>query len=145
MGKATDEFMRKTTEPVRRVMRHAAEAAKKAGRRGLTPPDVFRALFDMPDGFHLRLLADALYLDMNKLRALARDWELPPGPEHDWTIMIMANVAAEAALDRRRLINTEDVLLALLRVWPAAPCSVAIFKAAGGTIDHVRRRITEHG
>lgn len=140
-----DELMRSTTEPVQRAMRLATEAAKRAGRRGLTPPDVFRALLDMPDGLHLRFLADVLHLDMNRLRALARDWELPPAPEHDWTMMIMANVAAEAALDRRRLINTEDVLLALLRVWPEAPCSVAIFKAAGGTIDHVRRRITEHG
>lgn len=139
-----DEFMRNTTEPARRAMRHAAQAAKQAGRRGLTPPDVFRALLDMPDGLHLRFLADALHLDMNKLRALARDWELPPGPEHDWTIMILANVAAEAVLDRRRLINTEDVLLALLRVWPEAPCSVAILKAAGGTIHYVRRLISEH-
>ena len=139
-----DEFKRNTTEPVRRAMRHAAQAAKQAGRRGLTPPDVFRALLDMPDGLHLRFLADALHLDMNKLRALARGWELPPGPEHDWTIMILANVVAEAALDRRRLINTEDVLLALLRVWPEAPCSVAIRKAAGGTIHHVRNLISDH-
>lgn len=137
-------FTRNTTDPVQRALRHAALAGKQAGRRGLTPPDVFRALLDMPDGLHLRLLVDALQLDMNMLRALARQWELPPGPEHDWTATIVANVAAEAALDRRRLINTEDVLLALLRVWPQAPCSVAILKAAGGSIHHVRRLISEH-
>jgi len=140
-----DEFMRNATEPVQRALHHAAQAAKEAGRRGLTPPDMFRALLDMPDGLHLRFLADALHLDLNKLRTLAREWGLPSGPEHDWTMMILANVAAEAALDRRRLINTEDVLLALLRVWPEAPCSIAIIKAAGGTIHHVRCLISEHG
>jgi hypothetical protein len=128
----------KQTEPVWRIMRQADEAARRAGRPRLTPPDVFRALLAASDGFHLRFLVDRLHLDPNALRELARQWELELGSDEDWALTILLSATGEATLAMRPYVNTEHVLLALLYMWPEAPCSAAIFRAAGGTIHQVR-------
>lgn len=126
------------TDPVRCVMRYATEAAHRAGRKSLTPPDVLRTLLDVADGLHMRLLVDDLHLDLNALRALARQWEFPLEPEMDWALMIMESATGEAVLAMQRYVSTEHVLLAILRLWPEAPCPAGILRAAGGTVHQVR-------
>ena len=102
------------TEPVQHLMHKAQHAAKIAGRAALSPSDVFRALLDMPDGVHLRVLVDGLRLDLAALRMAASNWESAPDLGQDWMKVILLTAAAEAEAVRKPYVNTEHVLLALL-------------------------------
>ncbi len=136
------KIMLDQTEPVVRVMREAAQAARRVGRTVLTPPDVFRALLEMPDGFHLRVLVDGLGLDLNALRTAANIWETGPDLGQDWALVILLTASGEAVVALKPYISTEHVLLALLHLWPQAPCSETVLKAAGGSVQSVRSIVT---
>ncbi len=126
-------------------MREADQAAKRAGRSALTPPDVFRALLEMPDGYHLRVLVDRLGLDLNILRAVASGWEAEKDLGQDWALVILLTASGEAAIELKPYINTEHVLLALLQLWPEAPCSELVLWASGGSMWAARLMVSAKG
>ena len=137
--------MLKQTEPVQHLMREAGQAAKRAGRAVLTPPDVFRALLEMPDGYHLRVLSDRMGLDLNVLRALANGWEAGSDLGQDWARVILLTASGEAAIALKPYVNTEHVLLALLQLWPEAPGLEVVFRASGGYMWAARLMVSAKG
>jgi hypothetical protein len=132
------------TELVVRVMEEALQGARRAGRISLTPPDILRSLLDMSEGFHLRVLVDDLGLDMNALRAAAGGWETGRDLGQDWKQVILLVASGEAGEALRPYINTEHVLLALLRMWPEAPCLEMVLRASGGSLQRIRL-LTSYG
>lgn len=137
--------MLRQTEPVERLMREANQAAKRAGRAVLTPPDVLRALLEMPDGYHLRVLVDRLGLDLNVLRAFAKGWETGNDLGQDWARVILLTASEEAAISMKPYINTEHVLLALLQLWPEVPCLELVLWASGGSMWAARLMVSAKG
>lgn len=137
--------MLRQTAPVQRLMREAEQAAKRAGRAVLTPPDVFVALLGMPDGYHLHVLVDRLGLDLNVLRAMANGWETGNDLGQDWALVILLTASGEAAIALKPYINTEHVLLALLQLWPQAPCSELVLRASGGYMWSARLIVSAKG
>lgn len=137
--------MLKQTEPVQRLMGEAERAAKRAGRAVLTPPDVFRALLEMQDGYHLRVLVDRLGLDLTVLRAMANGWETGNDLGQDWARVILLTASGEAAIALKPYISTEHVLLALLQLWPKAPCSELVLWASGGSMWAARVMVSAKG
>lgn len=130
------------TKPAQHLMYMAQRAANKTSRPELSPADFFQALLDMPVGLHLRVLVDDLELDLAALRMETSNWESAPDLGQDWKNVILLTASAEAEAASKPYINTGHVLLALLSLWPEAPCSAAALRAAGGSVQDVRAIIT---
>ena len=77
-------------------------------------------------------------LDLNALREAASRWETVPDLGQDWALGITLTASGEAAVALKSHINTEHVLLALLQMWPQAPCSEAVLKVVGSVRVCVR-------
>ena len=78
---------------------------------------------------------------MNQLRAATQQWEFQADQGEDWGVKIIEGASTEADLASRRYVSTEHLILALIELWPEAPCSQMIIQAAGGSMSELRQKM----
>jgi ATP-dependent Clp protease ATP-binding subunit ClpA len=126
------------------AIQNARQEAKLHRRNEMTPYDLFRSLLEMSEGHHLRILVDELNLDLSRLREAARQWSFHGDPNENWESKILQCASMEAELAMRKYASSAHLLLALIQLWPQAPCSQLILRAAGGSINAARNRMLAH-